>query len=870
MEITAVAAAGRAAAYSFDPRDPTILVVPLPRPVAPGATVEVVLGFTLQLPDYWGRWGHHGGITYLLNWYPVLAHHDDRGWERTPFVPWHQPWHQDAGHYVAHVTLPAGQVVASSGRIVQDEPAGPGWRRLTIDADAHPVRDFALVCSDRFRTWQQQVGDVTVKVHAFPGHEHNARKALEVACEVIPIYERQFGPYFDSEFEIAPSYFGWNGNECSGLVLLDARIFGLTSMADRYVEHLVTHETCHQWWWNVVGTDGYAQTFMDEGLVNSFTAMRLDAKYGRNGPLITWPKGLTWLPSIGREDLRLASYYGWKRKGGTGSAIRDLHELGNLQTLFSLAYDRGGKVIEMVRNRMGEDRFWAFWSQTYRKYAYETFYYDDLKRELAAFDPAGNWPAFLDGWLVEHKETDWAVASVRVEPASKVDANVQQVAIELTQTGAMKEPTIVACRGSDGEIRVPIWPEKGSYDVPGARVEQVGPDRWVVRVETPERPRQVEVDPDHALLDARPENNRWKPEVAWRLTPMVTPLDMSSQFQAYDRPSIVAGPFIDQYARGGFQIGAQRVDRWQVIGWAGTEPALNEAIFGGQATLFNLPGPMWATGVFYEEGLYNFYNDRRHSGGRVFLRKRLIESSSFIVDDPAFAELYYGLGNEFWPGDDGRPVEQYLGAIGGRFRMNTQFPYWDPVQGHLIEATAEYGSTLLGSSFDYVRVTGEYGFVRMLPEEWGILPHSRFAFRVYGGWGSPNNEPLFRLGGGRRLRALDLVQQEGNAVWLTTAEWRFPLWRVIDRDLVDHIFTFKNLFGVVFADVGQSFLRGSGGPVVFGPGVGLRLDVSLFSFLERATLRFDLAQPIYLDGQRPASDTGRGGPVLWFGLNQVF
>src|SRR5690349_2349222 len=75
------------------------------------------------------------------------------------------------------------------------------------------------------------------------------------------------------------------------------------SAGRRYIDHLVTHETCHQWWWNTFGTNGYAETFMDEGLVNGFTALRLDAKYGRNGPLIAWPEGLTWLPTIGREDL---------------------------------------------------------------------------------------------------------------------------------------------------------------------------------------------------------------------------------------------------------------------------------------------------------------------------------------------------------------------------------------------------------------------------------------------------------------------------------------------------------------------------------------------------------------------------------------
>src|SRR5262249_39357188 len=162
-------------------------------------------------------------------------------------------------------------------------------------------------------------------------------------------------------------------------------------------DHLVTHETCHQWFWNCVGTDGYAETFMDEGLVNCFTALRLDAKYGRNAPLIVWPSALSWLPTIGREDLRLAGYYGWRARGKTGPVIQDLKAMGNLNTLFSLAYDRGGKVVEMIRNRLGEEKFFQFFQHIYTQYAWKTLRYDDLRRELIAFDPANDWGGFLDG-----------------------------------------------------------------------------------------------------------------------------------------------------------------------------------------------------------------------------------------------------------------------------------------------------------------------------------------------------------------------------------------------------------------------------------------------------------------------------------------
>ena len=860
LVLTSVVVEGKAVEPKWDANEDTVFSVALSRPVAPGESVEATVAFTLQLPNFWGRWGHHGGITYLVNWYPVLAHHDARGWERTPFIPWHQPWHQEAGHYLVKFDLPTGQVVASTGLITGKEASGQGRERLTIVAE--PARDFALVCSDRFETRTRKVGSTTVRVHAFPEDKANAEKILEYASEVIPLYEAWFGPYGGEEFEIAPSYFGWNGNECSGLVLIDERVMRLPSAGERYLEHLVTHETCHQWFWNVVGTDGFAESFMDEGPVNCFTALRLDAKYGRNSRLIVWPSGLGWLPTIGREDLRLAGYYGWRARGNTGPVIQDLKTMGNLNTLFSLAYDRGGKVVEMIHNRLGEDRFFAFFRKIYHDYAYGTLHYADLRRELIAFDSTGDWGKFLDGWLVEHGETDWSVERVDVGVAAG-GAATRPVTVELKQKGAMVEPTVLLCRCGETDLRVPIWPDRGDYEVPGATVvKRPGDGGWSVTLQAPSAPTQVEVDPDHALLDAKPDNNRWRTELAWRVTPMMTPLDDSAQFQAYDKPSLVAGPFVDQYARGGVRVGLQRVNSWQVTAWAGTEPALREAIFGGQAALLNVPWPSWTVGLFYEEGLYNFYNDRRHSGGRAFMRYRFLETSSFLVDDQGFIEAYLGTGNEFWAGDNGRPVDAWLDAVGVRYRLNTLLPFWDPVKGRLIELGAEYGVQAFGSGFNYTRLTGEYGVVHPFPDVFGYRPKSRVAFRAFGGFGYPDHYPLFRLGGGQRLRALNLSQNLGSSVWLSTFEWRYPLWADIDTDLADHVVGLRNLLGAVFYDVGQSYLRGSFGPVVHGVGVGLRLDVSLFAFLERAALRVDLAQPVGLGTSR--------GPVLWFGLNQVF
>ena len=38
-----------------------------------------------------------------------VAVHDDEGWHPVPFVPWHQPFYNEAGLYHAKITLPCDQ-----------------------------------------------------------------------------------------------------------------------------------------------------------------------------------------------------------------------------------------------------------------------------------------------------------------------------------------------------------------------------------------------------------------------------------------------------------------------------------------------------------------------------------------------------------------------------------------------------------------------------------------------------------------------------------------------------------------------------------------------------------------------------------------
>src|SRR5262249_55517949 len=92
--------------FRFEGDTNTSLVVLLPQPVGQNESVTIELEAVLDLPQKQGRWGQWGNVTYLSNWLPVLAVYDEKGWQPTPFVPWHQPFFNEAAIYTARVVLP--------------------------------------------------------------------------------------------------------------------------------------------------------------------------------------------------------------------------------------------------------------------------------------------------------------------------------------------------------------------------------------------------------------------------------------------------------------------------------------------------------------------------------------------------------------------------------------------------------------------------------------------------------------------------------------------------------------------------------------------------------------------------------------------
>ena len=326
---------------------------------------------------------------------------------------------------------------------------------------------------------------------ALPRHQHYAEKALQIAANALTAYGKWFGPYPYEDFTVAESYFGWNGNQCGQLVMIDERVFGLPQLAGGFVDYLISHEICHQWWYNVVGVNGYSETFMDEGLATYFSK-RLLNEDGRPATayMMKYPEGLEWLPNVRRQDYHAYGMYGTFGRGSNGPIIQGHGKVWQRHQSFQYGYDKGSRVMGMVEERMGSAAFLDFMRIVYCRYQYRIFRVADFRRELEAYT-GHSWDEFFRDWLYGPGLTDWAVEE-RFGPATA--ALLQTGVVRLVETPSRRKvrseqtwrrrrqvlalwscsvrrgrspsrPTLgfsmTGCQGYP--IRIPIWPQAGSY-----------------------------------------------------------------------------------------------------------------------------------------------------------------------------------------------------------------------------------------------------------------------------------------------------------------------------------------------------------------------------------------------------------------------
>jgi hypothetical protein len=654
----------------------------------------------------------------------------------------------------------------------------------------------------------------------------------------------------------------------------------------------VSHEILHQWWYNAVGTDGYRETWMDEGVATYFSHRLLNQKNGRNNTLLDYPTGFKWLPNIHRENYRYYARIGSIRRGDAVPTVAPtMEDFGHVVGLFSGAYDRGSKVVGMIEDRLGETATFDFFSMVYRKYYFRVLRVADFRRELEAYT-GQSWEQFFKDWVYGNELTDWKVEKVKVEkrtedggqktenvgvspasapcPPSSEHSPPYTVTVTLHQQCQIDEPTQLGFAfGSCGNfpVRVPICPHIQTLlvDEPPARVEVLPDHRVRVTVQLAEEPTQIAVDPDQVLEDADPANNYWKPRQRWRWTPLYTQLEETDLMNDYDRWNFIAGPWVYASATRdpwfqrssyiGARVGAYRTQEFDGGAYAAFRSDYRDVVVGTDGLIDHWPFCKTQVGYLVEERIAGpVGTSGPDSALRAVVYGRYIfqYTSAMYLNPMHYVEAFATFQDNPLPfarnPEPGAVRPERATAGGVHYHIDYLTPYWDPEGGFRFDATYTGGETTLetGGTKPLNKLESQFTVVKALPDWCGWLSATRLAARVVVAGALPSEGEFFALGGGTLFRGFDLAERQGSALWVTNIEWRVPVVERVCWDVCDHIAGLRGVYVAPFYDAGAIYANGHvvGGDVAHALGVGLRLDVTWFSFIERTMVRVDAAKTV--------------------------
>ena len=288
------------------------ILVPLGGVLPVDGVTRIRVRFSAHLHDDLGssHWlfTRANGIADIYRWLPWVSRRVtfDRPNHGDPFVT------TSSRDVRVTITTDRQLKLATTGDLVSTSPDG-----LTKVFQATDVRDFTVTAATDFQTRERVVGETTVRVWFRPGTRGAAW--LDAAADSFALLEERLGPYGYPTFNVVQSA-GGSAMESPRLIWLP------TGTAAVNLRYLAAHETAHQWFYGIVGSDQVREPFTDEATADFAARSVLGIHRGSRCPKA-------------RLDRSIYDY--------------------SARCYYETIYIQGGNLLDEARELMSSDVFWT-------------------------------------------------------------------------------------------------------------------------------------------------------------------------------------------------------------------------------------------------------------------------------------------------------------------------------------------------------------------------------------------------------------------------------------------------------------------------------------------------------------------------------
>ena len=218
-----------------------------------------------------------------------------------------------------------------------------------------------------------------VKSCVYPKHKKEALHDLEIAPSILEFYINYIAPYEYEKLDNVQSTTRFGGMENAACIFYDEDALDGT----RTSEALIAHEIVHQWFGNSATEKDWCHLWLSEGFATYLTNVYFEQTKGVSA----------FRERLIKERKTIISFEKRYKSPVVDTAYNSLMDLLNPNS-----YQKGGWVLHMLRNELGDEDFHQTIRKYYQKYRLsnaDTKDFQNVAEEVS--DKDLQW--FFDQWL---------------------------------------------------------------------------------------------------------------------------------------------------------------------------------------------------------------------------------------------------------------------------------------------------------------------------------------------------------------------------------------------------------------------------------------------------------------------------------------
>lgn len=533
-----------------NPHDQTTARLLLESPLQPGETVAMEMIFETKLPKVWQRTGFHKDFFLVAQWFPKLGVWEDAGVRGRPSAGWncHQfhansEFYADFGRYLVSIELPKQFQVGATGHALRvDERSDT----KIFTFEAQPVHDFAFTASPQFKRIERDfLPDEHISAEEYqacadlfgepveslklpkvrmilllqPYHANQEERHFQALCSALKGFGLRYGPYPYATLTLVDppkGARGAGGMEYPNFITAGTRQNLPPKSAGP--AGVTIHEFGHQYWYGLVASNEFEESWLDEGFNTFSTGLIMDAEYE---PRRRWLSLPPWhfslnehlgLAPLQEEDLFRSAIH---RDGGADALVRNAWEYRDSMSYGINSYPKAALMLHQLRSLLGAqvfDRAMRHYAQTWRFRHPGSQDFQHVLEQVSGqqldwfFSQYIHGRAVVDLAVTEIEERELHLERGYLEsaegrkfegaarPSPETPLFTSRIRLENLGTGSF--PSEISVRFADGEKRLLHW--DGAYP-------------WIdFRFEGVSRLKSVTIDPHGILLlDQNRLNQAW-------------------------------------------------------------------------------------------------------------------------------------------------------------------------------------------------------------------------------------------------------------------------------------------------------------------------------------------------------------------------